>query len=155
MVLRHQLTVLRRQVKRPVFRPADRAFLAAASRLLTGKRWHAFLVRPETVLRWHRRLVARKWTSRPHRPPGRPALDPEVKDLILRLARENPRWGYQRIRGELLKLGIRVSATTVATLLRRHGLRPAPRRGPTWGEFLRQQAAGIMACDFFTVREPR
>ncbi len=154
VVLRHQLAVLRRQVKRPIFRPADRAFLAAASRVLTGERWHAFLVRPETLLRWHRRLVARKWT-RPHRPPGRPALDPEVKDLILRLARENPRWGYQRIRGELLKLGIRVCATTVATLLRRHGLRPAPRRGPTWGEFLRQQAAGIMACDFFTVETIR
>src|SRR3989454_8632402 len=103
VVLRHQLAVLRRQVKRPVFRPADRAFLAAASRVLTGERWHAFLVRPETLLRWHRRVVARKWT-RPHRPPGRPALDPEVRDLILRLARENPRWGYQRIRGELLKL---------------------------------------------------
>jgi hypothetical protein len=101
-----------------------------------------------------RQLVARKWT-RPHRPPGRPALDPEVRDLILRLARENPRWGYQRIRGELLKLEIRVSATAVATLLRRHGLGPAPRRGPTWGEFLRQQASGILACDFFTVETIR
>ncbi len=98
--------------------------------------------------------MARKWT-RPHRPPGRPALDPEVRDLILRLARENPRWGYQRIRGELLKLGIRVSATTVATLLRRHGLGPAPRPGPTWREFLRQQASGILACDFFTVETVR
>jgi len=114
--------------------------------VLSRECWHGFLVRPETLLRWHRRLVARKWT-RPHRPPGRPALDPEVKDLILRLARENPRWGYQRIRGELLKLGIGVSATRVATLLPRNGLGPAPRRGVTWGEFLRQQAAGIMACD--------
>jgi putative transposase len=154
VVLRHQLAVLRRQVKLPVFRPADRAFLAAASRVLSRERWRSFLVRPETLLQWHRRLVARKWTT-PHRPPGRPALDLEVRDLILRLARENPRWGYQRIRGELLKLGIRVSATTVATLLRRHGLGPAPRRGPTWGEFLRQQAAGIMACDFFTVQTIR
>src|SRR5437879_11438455 len=92
VVLRHQLTVLRQQVKRPVFRPADRAFLAAASRALSPERWHAFLVRPETLLRWHRRLVARKWT-RPHRPPGRPALDPQVRDLILRLARESPRCG--------------------------------------------------------------
>src|SRR5256886_15481715 len=154
VVLPHQLTVLRRQVKRPVFRPADRAFLAAASRVLRGEHWHAFLVRPETLLRWHRRLVARKWT-RPHRPPGRPALDPEVRDLILRLGRENPRWGYMRIRGELLKLGVRVSATTIATLLRRHGLGPAPRRGPTWSEFLRSQAAGILACDFLTVETIR
>ena len=124
--------------------------MAAASRVLSRERWRSFLVRPETVLRWHRQLVARKWT-RPHRPPGRPALGPEIRDLILRLARENPRWGYQRIRGELLKLGIRVSATTVATLLRRHRLGPAPRRGPTWSEFLRQQASSILACDFFTV----
>src|SRR5439155_14699613 len=154
VVLRHQLAVLRRQVKQPVFRPADRAFLAAASRVLSPERWHAFLVRPETLLRWHRQLVARKRT-RPHRPPGRPALDPEIRDLILRLARENPRWGYQRIRGELLKLGVRVSATTIATLLRRHGLGPAPRRGPTWSEFLRSQAAGILACDFLTVETIR
>src|SRR2546426_11480011 len=150
VVLRHQLSVLRRQVKRPVFRRADRAFMAAASRVLSRERWRSFLFRPETLLRWHRQLVARKWT-RPHRPPGRPALDPEIRELILRLARENPRWGYQRIRGELLKLGIRVSATTVGTLLRRHRLGPAPRRGPTWSEFLRQQASGILACDFFTV----
>ena len=92
VVLRHQLSVLQRQVKRPVFRPADRAFLAAASRILARDRWRSFLVRPETLLRWHRQIVARKWT-RPHRPPGRPALDPEVRDLILRLARENPRVG--------------------------------------------------------------
>jgi putative transposase len=150
VVLRHQLVILRRQVKRPVYRASDRAFLAASSRLLRREVWGAFLVRPETLLRWHRQLVARKWT-RPHRPPGRPALDPEVRELILRLGRENPRWGYMRIRGELLKLGIRVSATTIATVLRRAGLGPAPRRGPTWGQFLRQQAAGIMACDFLTV----
>jgi hypothetical protein len=104
VVLRHQIAVLRRQVKRPVYRASDKAFLAAASRLLRREAWGAFLVRPETLLRWHRRLVARKWT-RPHRPPGRPALDPWVRDLILRLGRENPRWGYQRIRGELLSSG--------------------------------------------------
>src|SRR5947208_16663204 len=107
--------------------------MAGASRVLSRERWRSFLVRPETVLRWHRQLVARKRT-RPHRPPGRPALDPEIRDLILRLARENPRWGYQRIRGELLKLGIRVSATTVAPLLRRQGLGTTPRRGTTLGE---------------------
>jgi transposase len=153
-VLRHQLTVLRRQVKRPVYRASDRAFLAASSRLLRREAWGEFLVRPETLLRWHRQFVRRKWTS-PHRPPGRPALDPEVRELILRLGRENPRWGYMRIRGELLKLGVKVSATTVATVLRRAGLGPAPRRGPTWREFLRQQAEGILECDFLTVETIR
>jgi transposase InsO family protein len=153
-ILRHQLAILRRQVKRPVYRTSDRVFLAAASRLLPRVAWRSFLVRPETLLRWHRRLVARKWT-RAQCPPGRPALDPEARELILRLGRENPRWGYMRIRGELLKLGMRVSATTVATVLRRSGLGPAPRRGPTWGEFLRQQAAGMVACDFLTVETIR
>ena len=153
-VLRHQLAVLRRQVKRPVYRTSDRVFLAAASRLLPREAWRSFLVRPETLLRGHRRLVARKWT-RAHRPPGRPSLDPEARELVLRLARENPRWGYMRIRGELLKLGINVSATTIATVLRRHGLGPAPRRGPTWREFLRQEAAGMLACDFLTVETIR
>ena len=153
-VLRHQLAVLRRQVKRPVYRPSDRAFLAAASRLLPRDAWRSFLVCPETLLRWHRRLVAGKWT-RAHRPPGRPSLDPEVRELVLRLARENPRWGYMRIRGELLKLGISLSATTIARVLRRHGLGPAPRRGQTWGEFLRQEAAGMLACDFLTVETIR
>jgi hypothetical protein len=101
-------------------------------------------------MRWHRQLVRRKWT-RPHRVPGRPSLHPEVRELILRLGRENPRWGYMRIRGELLKLGVRVSATTIAIVLRRAGMGPARRRGPTWSEFLRSQAAGILACDFLTV----
>ena len=153
-VLRHQLTVLRRHVKRPVFGASDRAFLAASSRLLRREAWGAFLVRPETLLRWHRQLVRRKWTK-PHRPPGRPALDSEVRELILRLGRENPRWGYMRIRGELFKLGVKVSATTIATVLRRAGLGPAPRRGPTWRAFLQQRAAGILACDFLTVETIR
>ena len=84
--------------------------------------------------------------------PGRPPVEPDARDLVVRLGRENPRWGYQRIRGNLLKLGIRVSATTVRTILLRGGLDPAPRRGgPTWTEFLRSQAAGILATDFFTV----
>jgi len=150
LVLRHQLEVLRRQVKRPVYRRRDRALLAAASRILPRDRWGAFLVRPETLLRWHRSLVARKWT-RPHRPPGRPSIDPQVCQLILRMAHENPRWGYLRIRGELAKLGLRVSSTSIATLLRRAGVGPAPRRGPTWRQFLNAQADGILACDFFTV----
>jgi hypothetical protein len=100
LVLRHQLKVLRRQVKRPIYRRRDRALLAAASRILPRDRWGVFLVRPETLLRWHRSLVARKWTWA-HRRPGRPAIDPEVGQLILRLAKENPRWGYLRIKGEV------------------------------------------------------
>jgi transposase len=151
LVLRHQLTVLRRQVPRPKLEPADRALLAAVSRVLPRARWSCFLVQPETLLRWHRRLVAGAWTY-PHRGTGRPPLDHEVQQLIVRLARENATWGYQRIQGELLRLGVRVSATAIRTTLRRHGLDPAPRRtATTWRAFLRQPAAGIMACDFFTV----
>jgi putative transposase len=150
LVLRHQLTVLRRQVSRLKLEPADRALLAAVSRVLPRSRWSCFLVQPETLLRWHRRLVAGAWTY-PHRQTGRPPLDQEVQRLIVRLARENPTWGYQRIKGELQRLGVRVSATAIRTTLRRHGLDPAPRRmATTWGAFLRQQAAGIVACDFFT-----
>jgi putative transposase len=151
LVLRHQLAVLRRQTPRPKLEPADRALLAAISRVLPRSRWSCFLVKPETLLRWHRRLVTGVWTY-PHDQTGRPPLDREVLQLIIRLARENPRWGYQRIKGELQHLGIRVSATTIRTMLRRHGLDPAPRRAATnWRAFLRQQATGIVACDFFTV----
>jgi putative transposase len=105
LVLRHQLTVLRRQTPRPRFEPADRAVLAAISRALPRARWSCVLVRPETLLGWHRRLVAGAWTDS-HRRTGRPPLDQELQQLIVRLARENPRWGYQRIKGELLRLGI-------------------------------------------------
>jgi putative transposase len=154
-VLRHQLQVLRRQVKRPKFQPADRALLAALSRALPRRRWSSFLVTPDTILRWHRRLVTRKWT-RPHHRGGRPALAEHLVALILRLARENPRWGYRRIQGELKKLGVSVSATTIRTVLLGHGLRPAPRRtSATWRAFLRAQAAGIVATDFFTVETVR
>ena len=151
LVLRHQLAVLRRQTPRPRLEPVDRALLAAVSRVLPRARWSCFFVRPETLLRWHRRLVAGAWTY-PHRHTGRPPLDQEVQQLVVRLARENPRWGYQRIKGELLRLGVRISATAIRTTLRRHGLDPAPRRSSsTWRAFLRRQAAGIVACDFFTV----
>jgi hypothetical protein len=150
LVLRHQLGVLRRQIPRPRLEPTDRALLAAVSRALPRARWSCFLVRPETLLRWHRRLIAGVWTC--PRGPGRPPVGQELQQLIVRLARENPRWGYQRIKGELLRLGVHVSATAVRSILRRHGLDPAPRRvAVTWRAFLRQQAAGIMACDFFTV----
>jgi transposase InsO family protein len=119
--------------------------------VLPRSRWSCFLVKPETLLGWHRRLVAGSWTY-PHRGPGRPPLGQELQQLIVRLARENLRWGYQRIQGELLHLGVRVSATAIRTTLRRHGLDPAPRRAATtWRAFLRHQAVGIVACDFFTV----
>jgi Homeodomain-like domain len=154
-VLRHQLDVLRRQVKRPEFRPADRALLAMLSSALPRWRWSSFLVTPDTILRWHRRLVTRKWTQAQPRG-GRPPLADDVVALILRLARENPRWGYRRIQGELKKLGMSVSATTIRTVLLRNGLRPAPRRASvTWRAFLRAQASAIVATDFFTVETVR
>ena len=106
-VLRHQLTVLRRTVKRPPLRRRSRLLLAAASMQLPRERWSVFLVSPQTLLRWHRELVARKWTYR-HRSPGRPPLDSALRELVVRLGRENPSWGCVRIQGELRKLGIRV-----------------------------------------------
>jgi putative transposase len=137
LVLRHQLTVLRHQVARSRLQPADRALLAAFSRALPRSRWSCFLVKPETLLRWHRRLVAGAWTY-PHHAAGRPQLVQELQQLIVRLASENPRWGYQRIQGELLRLGMRVSATAIRTTLRRHGMDPAPRpTATTWRAFLR------------------
>jgi putative transposase len=104
LVLRHQLKVLRRQMKHPRLRRSDRALLAAASRTMPRRLCPSLLVKPETLLRWHRELVRRKWTFRKKRNTGRPRLDPGIVASILRLARENPRWGYQRIRGELMKL---------------------------------------------------
>jgi putative transposase len=150
-LLRHQLAVLRRTVKRPPLRRRDRLLLAAASTLLPRERWAVFLVTPQTLLRWHRELLRKKWSYR-RRSAGRPPLDPDVRELVLRLARENRGWGCLRIQGELRKLGIWVGATTIRTILRRSGLGPAPRRsGPSWSEFLRAQAYGMVACDFFTV----
>jgi putative transposase len=150
LVLRHQLSILRRQVPRPRLEPADRALLAAISRVLPRSRWSCFLVKPATLLGWHRRLVAGAWPY--PRGPGRPPLEEDLQALVVRLAREHPRWGYQRIHGALLRLGVQVSATAIRTTLRRHGLDPAPRRtATTWRAFLRQQAAGIVACDCYTV----
>jgi putative transposase len=152
LVLRHQLRVLRRQAGPPRLRRLDRIYLAAASRALPRVAWSSFMVSPGALLRWHRELVRRKWTYRRKRSGGRPPLDPNTRELILRLGRENRTWGCIRIQGELAKLGIRVSATTIRTLLRREGVGPAPRRsGPSWSEFLRTQASAILACDFFTV----
>jgi putative transposase len=151
VVLRHQLAVVRRQVARPHVRPADRVFLAAASRLLPRARWRSFFVTPDTLVRWHRDVVRRRWTY-PRRRCGRPELAKEIRELVLRLARENPRWGYQRIVGELGGLGLRVSATSVRMILRQAGLGPAGgRAGLSWREFLRTHAQTMIACDFFTV----
>jgi putative transposase len=144
VVLRHELAILRRQVGRPTLRPADRAFLASASRLVPRQRWSSFFVTPD-------KLVARRWTY-PHGRPGRPRIRLELRELVLRLARENPRWGYQRIAGELASLGLSVSATTVRKLLHEARLGPAGKRGGvSWREFIRGQAASMLACDFFTV----
>ncbi len=149
-VLRHELSVLRRQGSRPQLRSSDRVFLAAASRLLPRSRWQSFLVTPATLLRWHRRLVARRWTYPAQM--GRPPISGEIRELVLRLARENPRWGYQRIAGEINGLGLRVSATTVKKILRQAGIGPAGERvGMSWRAFLRAQAQSMLAVDFFTV----
>jgi putative transposase len=151
MVLRHEVMVLRRQVSRPALQPADRMLLAALSRRLHRDRWGVFFVTPATLLRWHRDLVARRWTYR-HRRPGRPSVAREIRELVLRLAAENPAWGHRRIQGELAGLGHAVAPSTVWSILSRAGVDPAPRRSSqTWREFLRAQAATVLACDFFTV----
>jgi transposase InsO family protein len=151
LVLRHELEILRRQVARPQLGAADRALLAAFACHLPRSSFGVLLVTPRTLFRWHRALVRRKWRQ-PAGRRGRPPLSAEVRDLVLRLARENPRWGHRRICGELAKLGFRVSPTSIRRLLAQAKLEPAPRRsGPSWREFLRTQAASIVACDFFTV----
>jgi putative transposase len=126
LVLRHELDVLRRQVARPQLRAADRALLSAAACHLPRPSREARLVTPRTLLRWHRALVRRKWRQSPGRR-GRPPKSAEIRDIVMRLARENPRWGHRRISGELGKLGLRVSPTTVRRLLTCVGLGPAPR----------------------------
>jgi len=150
IVLRHEVAILGRQVTRPALRPADRALLAALSRLLSRAKRSRFFVQPETLLRWHRDLVRRRWTY-PHRP-GRPSIPVGTARLVVRLARENPTWGYRRIHGELVGMGIGLAPSSVWAILKRHGIEPSPTRsGPTWGEFLRAQASTFLACDFFTV----
>jgi putative transposase len=150
LVLRHELAIVRRQISRPKLTRADRALLASLSRSLARPAWAIFPIKPETLLRWHRELIGRRWTS--HATPGRPPLERSLRKLILRLADENPHWGYKRIVGELKGLGIPVSATSVRKVLLEAGLQPAPQRThSSWRAFLRAQAASVLACDFLTV----
>jgi transposase InsO family protein len=150
VVLRHEVAVLGRQVARPALRPSDRALLAGLSRLIHRAKLHRFFVQPDTLLRWHRELVRRKWTY--PKPSGRPKIPTGTVQLVVRLARENPTWGYRRIHGELSVLGVDLAPASVWNILQRHGLDPSPERtGPMWSEFLKTQATTMLACDFFSV----
>ena len=151
--LRHQNAVLRRQVSRVRYEPADRVWFAALARLIPRRRWtEVFPVTPATLLAWHRRLAAKKYDTSKRRKPGRPPTVPGITRLAVRLAKENPLWGHRRIHGELTKLGVTLAPSTVWEILRAAGIDPAPRRsGPTWRQFLRAQAAGIVAVDFLHV----
>ena len=155
LALRHQITVLERQLgkARPRFFVADRALLAALLHRLSGNvpGRVRLLIQPETVLRWHRDLLARRHAARSRpKSPGRPRTVRSIRLLVLRLARENPCWGYRRIHGELLVLGIKVAASTVWEILHQAGIDPAPERTTaTWASFLRFQAGVLLACDFF------
>jgi putative transposase len=149
LVLRHQLAVLQRRTPRPRISWPDRAVIAALTRLLPTRRRLGLLVTPATILRWHRRLVSRHWTTQPA-PRGRPAIPAGLRALAVRLATENPMWGYRRIHGELAGLGYPIGASTIWTILHNAGIDPSPRRaGPSWTQFLRAQAHGILACDLF------
>ena len=155
LILRHQLAVLqRRQPHRPHLNWADRALLAALLNVIPKSRRQGLrlLVTPDTVLRWHRDIVRRRWAARSKQGrTGRPATRRDIKALVFRLASQNPQWGYRRIHGELAGLGVKVAASTVWEILKTSGIDPAPRRtGPAWPQFLRSQAHAIVACDFFT-----
>jgi putative transposase len=153
LVLRHENTVLRRHVGRIQYEPADRVWFAALASLLPRRRWtEIFPVTPATLLTWHRKLAASKYDTSKCRKPGRPPTVRSIARLVVRLAKENPLWGYRRIHGELTKLGVTVAPSTVWEILHAAGIDPAPRRsGPTWRQFLAAQAAGILAVDFLHV----
>ena len=149
IVLRHQLTVLHRQVDRPAIDDNDRTLLGAIADALPGRLRQGWIVTPETLLRWHRRRITRHWTQ-PSRRPGRPSTAAEIRQLIVEMATSNPTWGYRRITGELHRLGHRIGASTVWRILKQHSIDPAPNRSEvTWTQFLRSQAA--IACDFATI----
>jgi putative transposase len=151
LVLRHEVAVLRRQVRRPRLSWADRAVFAALTRLLSRTCQPPRIVTPATILRWHRDLVKQRWTHPRRRTAGRRTA-PELRRLVLRLASENSSWGYRRIHGELAGLGYPIAPSTVWSILKRAGIDPVPRRdGPTWRQFLTAQAHGILATDFFCV----
>jgi len=151
LLLRHEVAVLRRQIKRPHRTWADRALITALARLLPKARRARLFVTPGTLMRWHRALVKRYWTH-PHRRPGRPSTRAEIRQLVLRMAVDNPTWGYRRIQGELAGLGHRVAPSTVWLILKQANIDPAPQRsGPTWRQFLTAQAHTILATDFATV----
>ena len=153
LVLRHENAVLRRHVSRVRYDPADRLWFAALARLLPRRRWtEIFPVTPATLLAWHRRLAAAKYDTSKQRKPGRPPTASSIARLVVRLAKENPLWGYRRIHGELTKLGLAVAPSTVWEILHAAGIDPAPRRsGPAWRQFLHAQAAGILAVNFLHV----
>ena len=153
LVLRHENTVLRCQVSRVHYRPVDRVWLTALSRLVRRRRWAVvFSVTPATILAWHRRLVSRKWDYTARRRSGRPPTATAIKKLVIRMATENPTWGHRRVQGELVRLGHRIAASTVWQILHDAGLDPAPRRsGPTWRQFLSAQAKAVLAVDFVHV----
>ncbi|WP_370656686.1 integrase core domain-containing protein [Streptomyces sp. NBS 14/10] len=154
LVLRHENAVLRRQLTRPVsYEPADRFRFAALSGLIPRLRWReVFPVTPSTLLGWHRRFIAAKRDYSARRRTGRPPTAMATKNLVLRLADENPRWGHRRIQGESARLGHRIAASTVWQILHAAGIDPAPRRcGPTWRESLTAQAEGIIATDFLHI----
>jgi transposase InsO family protein len=153
LVLRHQNAVLRRQISRVRYEPADRLWLAALSRLIPRQRWgEVFAVTPATLLAWHRRLVRRKWDFTSRRRRGRPPTAAVIRKLVIRIATDNPSWGHRRVQGEPVRLGHPIAASTVRQILHRAGIDPAPRRpGPTRKQFLTAQAAGILAVDFLHV----
>jgi putative transposase len=153
LVLRHENTVLRRQIGRVRYEPGDRLWLAALSRLVPHRRWgEVFAVTPATLLAWHRRLVARKWDYTSRRRPGRPSTAAAIRKLVIRIATENPAWGHRRVQGEMVRLGHPIAASTVWQILHDASIGPAPRRmGPTWKQFLSAQARSIIAADFVNV----